>query len=571
MPTISVDSCRLFEKIGKVMPETEFNDLCFEFGLELDGVEYNEITSKTTYKIEVPANRNDLLSLEGIANALGIFIGARRIPTYRKENEEYIKVQKTKEASNGIRPIIVCGVLRNMEMNQEIYNSMIAMQEKLNDGIGRGRSLISIGLHDADKIKSPFIYDLRDFSSINFTPLDYNHEISASNIWTEFKDISVGKYLHLLQENNKCPVLVDSNDTVLAIPPIINGNRSRLSLSTKNIFIDVTATDETRARNALDMLLTTFSEYSENKYTINSVVIEEEEGKSFTTPEFTIKNRVVSVTYLSNKTGIPFTSEKAIECLGKLGLIAASEPDNKIKVTIPQNRRDIIDNCDIMEDAAIGYGFANIPVSKILTHTEGIPRFVERVKCKIREDLAFCGYVETLTFTLTSLEDQKICSEDPSIEPVKINNPKTAEFQCVRTSLLAGMLKSISLNIKAPKPIKLFEISDIVKKVSESETGGVNETRICAGYCGSTSGFEIIHGTLDRVMEFLLGEKKISWRIEKSDTVQYLKGRQASVFIEDMKIGSFGIIAPSILERYKITFPVSVVELSLSKIMDFIQ
>lgn len=63
--------------------------MCFEFGIELDDVTSEkemvskeqgeakgaELDDKVIYKIEIPANRYDLLCIEGIARALRIFKG----------------------------------------------------------------------------------------------------------------------------------------------------------------------------------------------------------------------------------------------------------------------------------------------------------------------------------------------------------------------------------------------------------------------------------------------------------------------------------------------------------------
>ncbi|RWS01825.1 hypothetical protein B4U79_16678 [Dinothrombium tinctorium] len=71
MPTISVKGSLLFQLLGRSYSEEEFNDLCFDFGLELDEVTTEkEIISKEQgadkslgaseepiYKIEIPANR----------------------------------------------------------------------------------------------------------------------------------------------------------------------------------------------------------------------------------------------------------------------------------------------------------------------------------------------------------------------------------------------------------------------------------------------------------------------------------------------------------------------------------
>ena len=74
MPTIGVNKHVLFRALGRSYTEKEFDELCFEFGIELDEVVKEEDGSET-YKIEIGANRYDLLCVEGLSRALLIFQG----------------------------------------------------------------------------------------------------------------------------------------------------------------------------------------------------------------------------------------------------------------------------------------------------------------------------------------------------------------------------------------------------------------------------------------------------------------------------------------------------------------
>lgn len=47
----------------------------------------------------------------------------------------------------------------------------------------------------------------------------------------------------------------------------INSERTKISLDTTSIFIDVTATDETKLAYVLDVLVTMFSEYCAEPFT----------------------------------------------------------------------------------------------------------------------------------------------------------------------------------------------------------------------------------------------------------------------------------------------------------------
>lgn len=65
MPNITVIREHLFEAIGKSYTDKEFDELCFEFGVEVDDVETEviEFTADGTkeehvvYVIAIPANR----------------------------------------------------------------------------------------------------------------------------------------------------------------------------------------------------------------------------------------------------------------------------------------------------------------------------------------------------------------------------------------------------------------------------------------------------------------------------------------------------------------------------------
>lgn len=56
------------------------------------------------------------------------------------------------------------------------------------------------------------------------------------------------------------PVITDAKGEVLSLPPIINGHLSRIRLDTKDVLIECTATDLTKANIVLDTMVTMFSQ-----------------------------------------------------------------------------------------------------------------------------------------------------------------------------------------------------------------------------------------------------------------------------------------------------------------------
>lgn len=62
------------------------------------------------------------------------------------------------------------------------------------------------------------------------------------------------------------PIIYDKQDRVLSMPPIINSEHSKITLNTRNVFIDVTATDQTKLAIVVNIMATMFSEYCEEPF-----------------------------------------------------------------------------------------------------------------------------------------------------------------------------------------------------------------------------------------------------------------------------------------------------------------
>lgn len=105
---------------------------------------------------------------------------------------------------------------------------------------------------------------------------------------------------------------------------------------------------------------------------------------------------------------------------------------------------------------------------------------------------------------------------------MKIANPKTLEFQVVRTTLIPGLLKTIRENRSHPLPIKIFETSDVVVKDHKRERQTRNIRHAAAVWCNKTAGFEVVHGILDRAMK-MLDVPRIGSEDYKAPTGYYLK------------------------------------------------
>ena len=78
-----------------------------------------------------------------------------------------------------------------------------------------------------------------------------------------------------------------------------------------------------------------------------------------------------------------------------------SDPD-AVAVEVPPTRPDIMHECDLMEDAAIAYGFNNLPDTFPPTSTVGRPLELSKLSDIIRREWALAGFVEVLPLILVS-------------------------------------------------------------------------------------------------------------------------------------------------------------------------
>ena len=596
MPTVIVNREALFKAIGQNFTDEEFDNLCFEFGIELDEVtsekemfqneqnkEGEHLSTDVLYKIEVGANRYDLLCLEGLALALRVFLQKQKMPDIKPlnvlpEEERQLIVY---DSVNEVRPVGLSAILRDINFTNDTLKGFMDLQDKLHNNICRGRKLVSMGTHDLDTVKGPFTYRALKPEHIHFVPLNREEEVNGDGLMSILKDDpKLGKYLYLLEGKERYPVMMDSNGIIMSLPPIINSQHTKMTLNTHNVLLDVTGLDYTKCEIVLNTLIAMFSIYSKTPFTVEEVKVVNQktnEGKIY--PDLTPRVFKTDVKYLKTLTGInDIEPEKIVELLEKMELKAKVLSKEEIEVSAPITRSDILHPCDIAEDLAISYGYNNITKQLTKTKTHGIQQPYNKLTDLFRNEMSMGGYVEFLTMALLSHKDMftNLLKNEKDDKTVQILYSKTKEFEYIRSSLIPGILKSIEGNKANQLPFRIFEISDVVITDKENETGASNRRKLCFAYANTTSAMEIIQGMVDLLMKkigLIFNDEKTDKRytIKKSNNPIFFEDRQAEIFIQDnINVGIYGIIHPKVLKNFGIKNPVTLCEIDLQTIMDLI-
>ncbi|KAF5969590.1 phenylalanyl-tRNA synthetase, beta subunit [Fusarium bulbicola] len=605
MPTISVDKYKLYEALGQKFTTEEFEDLCFEFGIELDEDTENDERpivngeqEPPQLKIEIPANRYDMLCFEGIVTNLNIFRGRIEPPKYRLVEPASGKLESitVKPEADQVRPYVSGAILRNIKFDKSRYESFISLQDKLHQNLARNRTLVSIGTHDYDTIKGPFTYEALPPKDIKFIPLNQTKEMDSAELMNFYEtDKHLGRFLHIIRDSPVYPAIYDSNRVVCSLPPIINGDHSKISLDTTNVFIEITATDLTKLDIVTDIMVTMFSMYCSEPFTVEPVQINSDHNnQTRVTPNLKPRVAEVEIDYLNSCTGLAESPESLCKLLSKMSYTStpSTKDSNILEVAIPPTRADVLHQCDVMEDLAVCYGYNNLPrTAPSRSATVGAPLLVNKLSDIIRIEAAVAGWSEVMPLILCSHDENFawLNRKDDGNTVVRLANPKTAEYQVVRSTLLPGLLKTIRENKGHSVPMKIFEVSDVVFKDESQERKARNERHFAAAWYGRTSGFEVVHGLLDRVLlmlrtAFLTHEEGLSGKsvdfevkenpskpdgywIEELDDATFFAGHAASVYLrlggKEKHIGEFGILHPTVLEKFDLKYPVSTLEINL--------
>lgn len=531
--------------------ECSFTDLASMLGTN---IEYGELldllamygtppeaTEDDTLRIEVFPNRPDMLSVEGIARALRGVLGTETgLRLYAPGPAETVVIADP--SVQAVRPCAGFAVVRNVRFTDQSVASIMQLQEKLHQTHGRKRRKVAIGIHDIDTVKPPFTYAAVPKDEIKFVPLDYETPMSAEEILSTHPK---GKdYGDILKPFAAYPLLFDSEFRVMALPPIINGARTRITPNTTNLFVDVTGTDSLAVDQALTIVVTSLAERG------GRIELVDTQGLySRQTPTLSPHSMNLSLAYVNKLLGSSFDSNTVSEALRRMRYHTEPLAD-RLLVHVPAYRTDILHPIDLVEDVAIGVGYSNFSPTLPALPLVGKDLPLERRTVPVREIFVGLGYEEICTFTLTNPDVlfSKFCS--PPRQIAILENPKTEDYTVARDLLLPSMLAVAAINTHNPYPQKLFEIDDVIK-LGETDTGTANERHAAAITIGATSNFVLVKSEIEAVLKFL----KIEHTLEESHYPWFLDGRQADIVVGGAPIGFFGEFSPHVLENFSLELP----------------
>ena len=529
MPVINIELEDLNRMLKSPISSDDFSRIIPEIGADLDEIEENEAV------IEFFPDRPDLLSAEGVARAVRAFT----------EQELGLVVYDTKPASTHmvvspeviqIRPFVLGGIVRGVELDNTAIKSLMELQEKLHVTLGRKRKKVSIGIHDLSRLKAPFNYGTCSPHEPAFVPLQKDYEMTPEEILNEHPKGM--QYAHLLKEFNNYPLITDSNGEVASLPPIINGALTTLTEETKEILIDVTGLEQGAVEACLNIVAAALVERGgeieqlEIRYPSERIIM----------PRMEPKVHKIKNDYLVGLLGFDPGNFAIFKAFRK----CAMEPDlkdNTWHVKVPAYRADILHPIDLLEEVAIGIGYEELP-----EHLPQEARFGEGLESrdlegKCRDTMLGIGFQEVVTLTLTSTKMLHDNTGRESENEATVSNPVTEDFHMLRSSILPSLLELLSSNRHRELPQKIFEVGQVIKEHSN---------RMSLAWIELTS-----KGTFSKARtaaESISHRLGISGEIVEGEDSMFIPGRCAQIKTEDITL-RYGEIHPNTLKKFELGYP----------------
>ncbi|KAF9762595.1 putative phenylalanine--tRNA ligase beta subunit [Nosema granulosis] len=546
MPTIAVKKVEIEKLLHKEYEEQAFNDILFDFGLEID-----EITQEdgfVVYKIEIPANRYDLLCTQGLVHALRSYLFGVEFRDVEIKKGNYSIILEDREH----RGEVAAAVIKNYKFNEHSYQNFISFQEKLCGSVGRNRAIVAIGTHDLSKVSFPVVYKSVEKKEVNFVPLRHTSSVNGADLQDLLSsDNNLSKYFRLVREN-EFNVFVDAKGQILSIPPIINSEDTKISQSTTDILIEVTGTNFHKVNTALKMILNAFR--TDEVYSV--------EVNSISTPVQNTKTYHLTVEEIAKELNITIGADDLIGLLTKMMYRCERVNDSEIVVYVPEARQDVLHKVDLIEDVAVAYGFNNFSRSLPDINTIGLADPFNKFTDKIRMEMALLGFLEVHTLALVSKTENLFDSENA----IEVDNFKSLECEVGRTSLLPGLLKSVACNLHTKIPMKIFECGDVLILEESHDIGARNLRMLSCLLVSNASQLEEVQGPLTLLLN-KCGIHNFEY-IRKDYENRYLKNQSASIVISGEEVGSVGVVDPKVLKIFKLPYPGSAFELNLEKLFN---
>ncbi len=296
--------------------------------------------------------------------------------------------------------------------------------------------------------------------------------------------------------------------------------------------------------------------------------------------------------------GVDYGTSKVQDVLASLGFEKAKAPEGLIDALetleagpIPERdtlwmkppywRSDISIEDDLVEEVARIVGYDSVPTKMLATpipYQE--PQPMRSLRERVKDQLAATGMREIISYSLVNLDTlNRVEALSNGVEPLKLANPMSGDFEYLRTSLRGSVLQTLANNrrLLQGEGIRIFEIGRVYLPKEEAKERDLPDEKetlvgVLSGPRFSTSwtapqgdmGFFDAKGALEAVF----GKLGVPVDYAPSSDPILHPGKTARLSSGGKALGVVGEVHPRILERFDLEgSPVALFEIDLESLL----
>jgi phenylalanyl-tRNA synthetase beta chain len=577
MPVVDVDPDELRELTGHdEKDDDELRTDLFDLGLEFEGW-----TEDDEMQLEFAPDRLDRLSVEGIARSLRYHYGDDRGVYVPSTNDPEWTIEVDPSVPEG-RPYVTGAVVRGLDLDDETLQSLIQVQEKLHATMGRQRAKGAIGVHDLTMLKGEpatqedtqksIRYTGVDPEGDRFVPLDSDAEMTPADV---LSDHPIGDtYGDLVADFERYPAIYDSIG-LFSFPPVINGRRTEVSTDSRDLFIEMTGTDQWTIDHMLNIVCYALDARGGRVERVEVVYDDEASGehagRTLDRPDLSVDRKTVAHERIESIVGVEFTPEEVLDCAERAGLDVETDGDDAYEVEIPPYRVDVLHPLDVIDDIGRAYGFNELEPTYPDVSTVGGRHERSRLEDAARDSLVGLGFEDLLNFhMINAAENFERMGIDPgedavgAAQPVTIREPYSEDYTMLRTWALPSLMMVLENNTHRSYPQDLAEIG-LAAGVEDSENTGVAEHRTVAAVLART---DASYEDAKARLQALAGAFGADLETPATDHPSFISGRAADVVLDGEVVGVVGELHPEVLVEHDLEVPVAAFEFRLDGLAD---
>lgn len=550
-------------------------------GLEVGTVERSG--NDYILELETTPNRGDCLSMVGIAREVSAVTNRKfRVPSPQltqgeRRTEDLIKITILEQ---GLCPRYTARII----MGVKIGPSPSWLKDRLiSYGIRPVNNVVDVTNYVMLELGNPmhaFDYDLINGKEILIRMADDGEEIVTLE--------------GIRRTLNKEVLVVADSSSPLAIAGIIGGNTTQVTQDTENLLLECAFFDPVCVRRTSRSLgLSTESSYRfERRIDPEGIPLAQDRAAQLITKVaggvitqgivdlYPGPKRDIVVRLHQNKVnkilGTSLTMKKIREILERLGFSFLSISRDEAEVRVPSHYSEITREIDIIEEIARLYGYHKIGLTLPAKTILSPKRKEDRIMKLVRDVLTSVGFYEIISFGFIDGDLLNRIGLGGN-EALRIRNPISKETSTMRTTLIPGLLKTISSNMnKGTKDIKIFEIGRVFLSQKERSLP-IERYSLGVAAVGEwmkkdwrTIPKRVSFYELSGVLHRLFDELGITnYHLREGEHPTLLHGRRAAIEVNEEVIGFIGELSLDVARCLDLPEGIYLFEIDLQRMMEF--